>query len=530
MAVTYTKALLGLQDLSRHDPATDGTTATTVNRLTSTGGTTPITKLQASAIPLLDAAVLAGSLTPFEALADTQAAKNVEIALQTLRKQQYPVYNFGFYGGIEGTGTSQANSDQNRLLFNQLVSDIPSTGGVIFFPPGNWLVDGPGGAVPILQITGKSNITVMGAGFGSILRAFDASSGTDLLKFLNCSNITVQNMALNAIQTGAGANINVSGSVGNQISQIRIFSVFTNNGGDGIFIAGGGGHGNGYWVQNSYIVGAPGTGISVQDMTLGNITGNLLSLAAGGPAGIAVFDDVSAGSVVGNVNIESNILTGAGDQEITVQRATAVYDPTIHLNVRLSRNRISRGSMKVAGMDKTEMSFNELLDGGYTYTITNMATSAKNFRALYNYSESAPVEGLFVDVGVASLDDWEIVGGRYHGANSHGIFISQSTSGTLQNGRLSGVCCLNNNVANGGGSGIRILGGGGTTITRNSVSHNIIRSDAAPKHVHGIHASSAGTISNNFYSLNVVHGWQTSAYNVTGFAENVAGINEDLGA
>lgn len=530
MPSTFTKKLLGGEDLERHDPATDGTSATTVNRLTSTGGTQPITKIQAALIPMLDAPIVSGANTPFEALADTQAAKNVEAALADLRRKHYRVFSFEDMGAIEGSGVTQGQADKNREVWNQIVSEIGASGrpGGIFLPNGNWVVDGTGAGSPILTVTGKSNITVLGAGFGTNLRAYDSSSGTDLLKFLNCSNITVQLIQLDKIGTGAGSNLLFEGSVGTPISQIRVLNVATLNGLRGVKIDGGGGHGNGFWVQNSYLSAAT-FGLVSEDFTVGNVGANLFQLNAGGPGGISIADGASANAVVGSINIESNVLVGGGNQRVQVLR-TGTYNGAIHKDICIVRNRLSLGDVLVQGTDNTEISNNEMLDGGIQYALVQQ--TAANFRALYNYSRSATNDALLIDVNNSDLNGWEVVGGRYYLAGAHGVRVLVSTAGanTVSGGRISGVYVLDCNQSDTGNSAIRFEAGAGTTVTRNTVHGNTMFSAAAPKHQNGLHTTTGGSMTNNFRGMNVVQGWQTAAYTVTGFAEHVAGIDEDLGA
>lgn len=524
MSTAISKVLLGKEDCSRHDPATDGTSPTTFARPTSTGGTTPITKLSANDLALLDAVALSGLNTPYEVLPDTLSGKSIEAALAWLRKNGYSIKSFEGNGGIPGSGITQAQADNNRLLLDQIMGEISSTGqrGGIFFGCDNWLFDGVGAGSPILAYSGKSNIAFIGTGPGSVVRAFNAGSGTDLFNFTDCSGISFQHLNLDKVGTGSGANVRLASSAV-AMSQLRFLNCFFNNGLFGIVMDGAGRHGNGYWVENSSFTGQASYCVDVTDMLAGQVNRNQTSIAAGGPSGFRFSSGASAGAFLGSLNVEQNILGGAGTQDIAVIR-TAVYDASIHKDIRVSRNKLSKGDISVGDCNSIELSWNELFDGGLSGTFSNMP-SVQNFRALYNYSNSATADALSLALNVSVLDECEIVGGRLYLAGQAGLNVVLNGASTLRRGRFYGIETLDvSQTAANTFSGIKFQVGVGATLDRCQLWGCTMDSQAAPKQKHGFEVANSGTNTNCRYWGTQVKGYGTAAYS-TG-----AGWTVDTGA
>lgn len=489
---TGTRGLIGKEDISFHDPAS-GTTAQTFNRTTSTGGTTPITKISAQEIPLRDAVVVTGAATPFNNLADTQAAKTVELALADIRKNIPHYRNVEHYGMVPGDSTL-AVAQKNRDVWNQIITDISAStrGDGIFFPVGLWYVD-VGAAQPILSASILSDTTVVGCGLGSVISAINGTSATNVIQFLNSSNIRIADLAVNKITT-SGANIFVGGT-NRAISQVRVFNVQTTNGENGIQIDGGGFHSNGVWVENCY-PNSDKLGVWVRDFANVNINGNLTSKSSGSDGGFRVDDGTYAGGWIGGVTMRDNRLTGTSVQTIAFSR-TATYDANLHQILNISGNKVSVGDVNIVGMNVVDLSHNELQDGGIYYNTSGMP-SVRNFRSLYNYSNGATGSAFEWDITNCTVDDFEIVGGRYYGAQLHGIYIHAATTSVVDGGRIyeTHVRDCGQAVTN-TYNGIYATLGAGCTGSYWMVGPVFIRSLAAPPvHKYGIETSGAGTWAN----------------------------------
>ena len=167
MPSTWTRKYLGKEDITFHDPAT-GTAAQSFTRSASDplAADVNVTKVSALDIPLRDAVVVAGAATPFEGLADTQAAKNVETALADIRKNIPHYRNVEHYGMVQGDN-SNAVAEKNTAVWNKIIADIGATGlsDGIFFPGGAWYFKDTAGT-EVLSGAGLSNIKVVGTGPG----------------------------------------------------------------------------------------------------------------------------------------------------------------------------------------------------------------------------------------------------------------------------------------------------------------------------------------------------------------------------
>lgn len=488
---TGTRGLIGKEDFSFHDPAT-GTAAQTFNRTTSTGGTTPITKISAQDLPLLDAVVVTGAATPFESLADTQATKTVELALKDIRKNIPHYRNVEHYGMVPNDPTSGV-AQRNRLVWNEIISDISasSRGDGIFFPCGTWYVD-IAAAQPILSCNLISDVTVVGSGLGSIVSAIAGTSATDVFYFTNGSNIRIADLAA-VKDDNSHASIFV-GSTAVAISQIRVMNVETSNGAHGVRLDGGGYHCTAAWVENCF-PNADTLGVYVSDFANVNINGNLTSKSAGSIGGFRVDDGSYANGYIGGITMRDNQFTGTTDQTIAFSRTTT-YDANLHQGLNISGNKVGVGNINIVGMNVVDLSKNELYDGGFYYNTSGMS-SVRNFRSLFNYSNSSTISAFEWDITNCTVDDFEIVGGRYYGAQLHGIYIHAVTTSVVDGGRIYGVqvrdCSQDTtNLYN----GIYATLGAGCTGSYWQVGPVFIRSTAALKHKYGIETAGAGTWAN----------------------------------
>jgi Pectate lyase superfamily protein len=91
--------------------------------------------------------------------------------------------------GADPTGVTDSGA-----AINNAINALPATGGTVFFPPGTYLSN-------IVPIVGRSNVSLMGAGWNSIIKSTalpngGTNAGQRQVDYTGCSNFSISNLAL----------------------------------------------------------------------------------------------------------------------------------------------------------------------------------------------------------------------------------------------------------------------------------------------------------------------------------------------
>lgn len=501
-----------------HDPAS-GSAAQTFNRTTSTGGTTPITKMSAAAVTVRDAAIVTGANTPFDEITDSIAAKTVEACLADIRKNTGELKNFDHYGGIAGAGISAANAAKNTEVLAQIVSDITADGQVngIFFPGSQYEFMEFGGNMP--RIASRPNIRFVGTGAGTIFqRNTNGTTNQDLMTFVDCPQAQIADIWFErAGTTGTGSCLRFSGSATTDIGNIKVLSCYFGGGAGQIVMQNAAANGiiSTYWITNCTFGTPSANSISVVEGAYGHILANDF---LGGGAGISVTSAGGANSRLLDSEIVGNIFRTAG-QTITVTRS-GVYNASNHRGLTVRGNKITSGNMAITGVEEVEVLENKVYAGQIT-VICDMAT-ATNPRIIGNTAKGATGAGIQL-IGVNStINGFEVSGNHVQNATQQGILIAPATTparcGVISNNRV--IDCSRENSGVTDYSGIYLFGpdaGGG--VIDSIVEHNVIRcfSFTAGGNGHDFGVDEQGGVSNrNMVGPNFIKGYISADVRVSG--------------
>lgn len=530
-----TKELLGLEDISRHDPASGSARQTLVR----TG--TDVTKLAAQDVPLLDAVYVSGAQSPYEALADTQATKNVEIALRTLRLYSpSQLYNLEHFGATRGA-VSAATAVKNTEVWNAIISEISTAGrGGIFVPPGQWQFDPLVPGNTMLDMDTVPEIEVVGVPGQSLIQARDSTQVGALMKWKDTSGVTLRGLEFDKQGTAGGECVLFEGTGGGspfQMQYIVIQNCRTNKGVHGFALDGLGGHAQHYWISQCIIVDASSIGVRCNDISDGHLLNNLFSVSSASFLnGILLQTDTAAGGRIGGTEAIGNTFSGSSAQLFRVQRNSGcAYDATLHARIRIAGNNMAVGDIEVYDLTVVETSFNRVNSGAILYACNNVSgqTTAEDFRAHGNVVTGAATGNncLAVTMSGVTLSDFEIVGGKYQSARQHGILFS-ATGAVMTAGRVLGARVLNcSTQTTNTYSGITISPGdaaGG--VTKSIFGDCIIQGPTGagtPKHKYGFESIAGGATANVKLHDMMKEGYGTNPSLLTGCAEV---NNYDLGA
>lgn len=508
MADELKRGAIGKEDFTFHNPAT-GTAVQTFNRLTSTGGTTPITAISAENIPLRDVPHVTGAFSPFETLADTQAAKQIEAALAVLRKEQVQMHNFEHKGGQAGSGVSAAVASKNTDVLNQIFADIGTSGRTngVFFPGATYEFLESGGNMPVA--TGRSGIVLMGTGLGALLKQHSTSApGNYILEFVDCSNIVLADLAFQKNGTVANANVRFR-STGAAYNNIIVDHIQTTSGGNGLTVEGPAAGMSGLWINRSTFQSTSAHGLLLINVQNAQIQANTVLATLG------ILASCSGGAApLQDLNFTANILGGVTSQDLIVAR-TGTYTGNIHRGVTCIGNRISDGQISISGMNEVEASSNIIYSGQMIVNMTDM-TTATGLKAIANrvIGSSGYAVGLAVQGSNTTLDGFLLGWNVFMNQTQQAMVVDFATS------PASLGLIVANNVRNASRrdsdatdfSGIQAKGTGGVRETQ--VVHNTIRCNAltgvnSNRHLYGYEELGGSTA--NIVAWNYIKGYLTAA-------------------
>lgn len=516
-------ALISAEDLARHDPAS-GSTTQTFNRTSraNSAATVARTRLNASHVPLLDAALVPGARTPFDVLADTLAAKQVEAALLEVTKHQTAYKNFEKYGGIPGTGISAGDAVINTQIWNKILVDIAAEGrtqpGILF--PHTYEFMETGGAMP--TITAVPNITLVGAGVAAGMRRnAGASTALHLLDAIDCPGFVATNMLFDRNGTaGVGVAVRLSANAEQETGNVYIISCDIRGGSQNLQagVSASPLTFTNYWISGNRFGEASSQNVAIAGGQGGHITGNEFSVAGTG---------LSLTSTGGNVyladtEIVGNVLRASG-QDISVVRSGA-FSSARHRGLTLRGNKLLAGSILMQGINQPEIA-SSVLSGGSIIVFLDMA-NADSLKLLDNDIAAAATSGLNV-VGVGStLTGFDIRGGTIRNCTQRGILISFAAA-VARAGRITGVSvidCSRHDSDATDFSGITLLPGDAAGGVQDTViDNNVIRcysatSVNANKHAYGVEEVAGGQNNRNMIGRNFIKGYVTADVLLSGAA------------
>lgn len=517
-----TREKIGKEDFDFHNPA-NGTAAQTFNRTTSTGGTTPITKISAQDIPLRDAVTVAGALTPFEALADTAAAKNVELALADVRRNISTYKNFEYYGG--STVNDAATAIKNTEVFQKIVTDIIAEGregAGIYFPGRIYRFKESGGSMP--TINGVSNVTLVGAGFGTLLqRETSANTALNLFTFIDCPGLRIVDIGIdrNGI-VGFGNAVHITNSAVAEIGNLYILNTRIVGGASNVSISpAAASSATHVWISGNFFDQASAANVSLQSSQSVHVLSNNYGVTG---TGLSITSSGGGGAVLGDIEINGNVHLGT-NSDINIMRI-GVW-AAIHKGVTISNNKMTAGDILVQGVDDVGMFTNNLYSGRIS-VILDMATS-KNLRILDNNVNGAVGNGIAVTGISCTLTGFQIHGGTVSNATQRGILL-QFNGAVARGGTIKGVSVIDCSRQDGGVgtdfSGI-VLDPAGSAIggvQDSIIEGNIIRcySVTAPSgnmHNYAVEEVAGGASNRNMIGPNFTKGYIQATENlVTGAA------------
>lgn len=525
---TGKRGAIGKEDFFFHNPSA-GTVEQTFTRTTSGGGTTPITKLSARAIPVLDAPVVGGETTPFEELADTQSAKNIETALVATRKNIQFLRNFETNGGRPGTGLSSADKTRNTQVFARLVTALGSSGigDGIYFPKSRYEFKYVSGA-HILNVPIMANISLVGSGLGTVLAAdpTDAASFS-LIDLVDTSGIKLIDMSLDYTGGGLAAVNLLAITVG--VSDVIFENLNLTGGSQGFaLLAGATFQGNRYLVRKCIFAGQAGFALGISGFGAGRVHSNTFT----GNSNLGMSLAAGTGTYLGATEVIGNRLLGA-ESYISISRS-GTYSGSLHAGFTISDNGISNGDILLSGINNAQCDGNFIDNGGFLLQVdftspfgmrlsNNQITSG-----LFNATYSGNKHGIYVLGAGSSMEGLEIAGGRIRSASHHGIKIQMET-GTCRYGSIHDVLVNNPNRAAGNFSGIFLGDGAAKSCKYMNIHHNQIITDTNTRPDYGIKEEGATSNSLNFVNNNIIRGYIVEDVTLLG-AGSIESSNFDCGA
>ena len=497
-----------------HDPASS-TADQLFDRTGSTGGTVQRTALNASHLPLKDAAYNAAdsAKTPYEILADTRAAKHIEAALRKLRTEGYEVYNFEARGGTPGFGIGDTDAVNNTKVWNRIIDEIDTAGSpnperwnAILFPGDGYEFKEDGGTEILRSATVGANITVIGN--RSALRAHaGANAAFPLFYFQDSSRIVLEGVEINRNGTTAGSSAVKVASTTSPVNYFRISNCVVSGGERGIHVVSPATKAvTNIWVNDLYVLSYALRGLemeSIQDATVSDVT---FSGVAVGLNDIYVTAPTSTHYLSG-LKITHNKLSG---------RLFVAGSSASHSRVTVDSNTINSGDMTLTNIDLLTTFDNWLLAGGVAITF-NTAETYRGLKLLKSFVNGGISGGpgiWIIASNSAIVESPEIDGGEIHTPPRDGITLEATGAARIKWGRFHDIL---------------VKGAGQTTTNtydsvqvksgvQDSIFHDIIcrSTDAAKKQRYGINELAAANNVDNLYHDNWVKGWGTAYLNLLG--------------
>lgn len=518
-----TMGLRGKEDLSRHDPAS-GTGVQTFTRPNSNPSLADVvvTKVSAADIPLLDAAVVAGGATPFEALVDTQAAKNAETALALIRKNAPFYKNFETYGGVPGTGLSDGIALKNTEVFNKILTDLaseaPARYNGIYFPGAAYSFKDFAGTAILTMDT--MPVTLLGAGSQTQLIAQASSTAAfPLLKVIDGNGVRLVDIKFDATAATRNAcDFIVSAT---PVQDVKILNCFFSNGNYNLRFIGGGTTAE----KDAWIAGCRFSQSTTYNLAVENVSGTHVLDNTFEGTGLGLIHQASGGAnAMRDVLIQGNVFAGA-NQGIFVNR-TGTYSAANHKGIRVILNQITAADITIVGMNHVLCQTNTMYAGGITVSFSDGMVTAQRCQVFGNHVIGRIGPGIVVAGVNVTVEGFEIVGGSVRDCTQEGIRIT-CAGAPAKWGRITEVLVHNCSRQDSSATDYTAIlleapnAGGGVQET--IVSNNIIRSTSVTgvnsnMHKYGVEEQAGGVSNKNMIGPNFIQGYTTADVITSGVA------------
>ena len=496
-----TKEQLGQEDILWETAGAGTGTGTT--RTSSTGAVVPLNPVSSEHVPVLDAPVAhylgATGSSPFSKITPA-TDRDVEECLRDIRTHAYTAKNFEHYGGVPGSGKTQAVAQFNTSVWKTIEDELRvDGGGIVFFPSETYEFE-EYAALAGLYATHCLPWNVPNTAFigtpNTILQLRAGSTGKGLMYFHGLTApLALTNIMLADLQTSMNSVVGLDeiGFTGTgDYLDIRIYNVKTNSTG---FNFANSNATNRVWLKDcSLFVGD----IQMADVVNATVQGNILSngeLAVSSSQGVTVAENWLAGT---NRNIE---ITGAGssDRDLTI-----------------INNRLTRGNIELTRVAEAIVAKNQVFSGSIDFT--NATSAVSKITITDNVVTADSGDDVFcIRMNVTSeVSDVVVSRNRLNDAQEDALLLATNAA-LLKRGLVSENLIHNPSRAlTNGHSGITVeaLSGANTDGTQDFlIINNNIRSDTVGLlPAYGIEQNGASTsFANTYVHHNYIRGYVTAA-------------------
>ena len=340
---------------------------------------------------------------------------------------------------IKDYGATGLGVASDAAYINTAIAALGTSGGIIYFPPGTYLVDAA------ITASSQDNLTIRGAGDTTVIKIADGANIAPLA-FDSCDNLTIQNLRIDgnmANQTGlidAGSGINATDCTNVRIMNCTILDTYTHQitfrgVTDGII--------SGCYAKNTGLGGEGGIGShgfdideSVANQCSGIIVVN--NTCANSSLGSIKLEHCIGGLIANNYIYQDDAAYHASGIGIASDLGEAAYLQNIVIannvqdNVRLSASRVSEGlviannTIRNAGLD----------EGIWVYECVGALISG-------NVVESPDGSGITLEDSGYCLIEGNVVRNCGQGSGAHGkraIYLRYTASSTEKNTIQNNLC------------------------------------------------------------------------------------------
>lgn len=489
--VTYTKGLVGKEDINWHDPSTDGTTDLTYSRDGQTGTVNP-TKPNASHLAILSPPLVSAAQRPF-AKDLSSANHTVEKAIENLRRTTPYLQNFEAWGGQAGDTSSAVASKNAEVLEHIIDNVIGSTGnlGGVFFPAGTFSFTDHDSDGYISHISSKSNIRFYGVGPASQLQKISGNDGKDFFRLDDCSRIDFALLRIDNADTTGGGTLRFRAVAADQ-SYIRVqFCEFLNMF-HGVWLEGTTDTesiGN-YWVENCIFLDAGDNFVHAENTSGAHLIGNRCSQSVAIGTGFHLETGSGANTRLNHSHeIIGNVFQGsAAASDITIQNQ-ATFSSTNMTDITVASNKIARGSIVFIGADQIKCSLNHLSNGTITWVDSSTMVTARNLWITQNTCIGSEVN---VAATIVPLVGFWFVGNSVRDASNG---LSTFSSLTVSRNWEVAYNIFENCSTGGPGIGVAVDFDASTStggIKYMKIHDNLFEGDSTNKHQYSINIGNGG--------------------------------------
>lgn len=418
------KGLIGSEDINWHDNSAGGTTEQNFNRTASAGGNIAIIRPSAVQIPTRMPANVATGNRPYANDISANADYTVENCLLQTRLHIPHLKNFEHYGGIPNDNTKATH---NTTVFNQIISDLPSNGGGIFFNNDIFYLD------PV-TVSSRDNIMLVGAGRATTISRV-ALEASDLFTFVDCDNIQFSDLYLDAL--GATGNAVSYQATAADAQMFKMFNCWVNAGAYGVEVVGtvDASAARYWWVVNCLFSEQATSAIWGSNQSGAKILNNVIT-NTGAAYGMVLDSGVGANTRRNaQVEIAGNLLESSSSTGIVVQNQ-ATYNRARQRDILIRNNTLANGDIAIDGIDSAVIQSNQALSGRVRWANTASMTDAYDIVMTANQVTGGSI-ALAVEAGATNVRGVNISNNTLRDATTGGMVLTCST-GLMEQVAISG--------------------------------------------------------------------------------------------